>query len=88
MADYDAALVSLTAEVARTYVAIRTFEVLIAQAEENVKVQEEALGIAESRFQQRRHLGARPDPGDDAAREHAGHDPAAADRAAAGAQRA
>ena len=29
VADYDAALVSLTAEVARTYVALRTFEVLI-----------------------------------------------------------
>ena len=32
VADYDAALVSLTAEVARTYVVIRTFEVLIEQA--------------------------------------------------------
>ena len=34
MADYYAALVSLTAEVARTYVVIRTFEVLIEQARE------------------------------------------------------
>ena len=33
VADYYSALVSLTAEVARTYVVIRTFEVLIAQAE-------------------------------------------------------
>ena len=32
VADYYSALVSLTAEVARTYVAIRTFEVLIEQA--------------------------------------------------------
>lgn len=50
VADYQSALVSLTAEVARTYVVIRTFEVLIAQAEENVRLQEEGLKIAESRF--------------------------------------
>ena len=41
---------SLTAEVARTYVLIRTFQVLIALARENVGVQEEGLRIAESRF--------------------------------------
>ena len=40
-ADYDNALVSLTAEVARTYTVIRTFEVLIQITLENVKVQEE-----------------------------------------------
>ena len=51
VADYQAALVSLTAEVARTYVAIRTAEVLIKQAQDNARVQEEALGIAKSRFQ-------------------------------------
>jgi NodT family efflux transporter outer membrane factor (OMF) lipoprotein len=50
VADYYASLVSLTAEVARTYVAIRTFEVLIDQARENAKIQEEGLKIAESRF--------------------------------------
>ncbi len=50
VADYYSALVSLTAEVARTYVVIRTFEVLIAQAEQNAKLQEEALDIATSRF--------------------------------------
>jgi NodT family efflux transporter outer membrane factor (OMF) lipoprotein len=50
VADYDAALVSLTAEVARTYVVIRTFEVLIERTEANVRVQEEGLGMAESRF--------------------------------------
>jgi NodT family efflux transporter outer membrane factor (OMF) lipoprotein len=48
--DYYYSLVSLTAEVARTYVAIRTAEVLIEQAQQNVKLQEEALSIAESRF--------------------------------------
>ena len=50
VADYDDALVSLTAEVARTYTVIRTFEVLIELTRENVKVQEEGLQIAESRF--------------------------------------
>src|SRR4029079_13163133 len=50
MADYQSALVALTAEVARTYVAIRTSEVLIRQAEENAKIQEQGFDIAQSRF--------------------------------------
>ena len=50
MADYYSAIVSLTAEVARTYVAIRTFEVLIELARGNVSLQETALAIAQSRF--------------------------------------
>jgi NodT family efflux transporter outer membrane factor (OMF) lipoprotein len=50
VADYDSALVSLSAEVARTYVVIRTFEVLVAQAQDNARVQEQALTIAQSRF--------------------------------------
>ncbi len=50
MADYDNALVSLTAEVARTYTVIRTSEVLIEITAANVKLQEEGLRIAESRF--------------------------------------
>jgi NodT family efflux transporter outer membrane factor (OMF) lipoprotein len=50
VADYDDALVSLTAEVARTYTVIRTFEVFIELTVENAKVQEEGLEIAESRF--------------------------------------
>ena len=50
MADYDNALVSLTAEVARTYAIIRTYEVLIDQARQNVTVQQEGLRIAQSRF--------------------------------------
>ena len=86
--DYQAALVSLTAEVARTYVAIRTSEVLIRQAQDNARVQEEALGIAQVAVQERRHVGAGPDPGDRPAREHAGHDPAAAGHAAAATKRA
>jgi len=50
VADYDSALVSLTAEVARTYAVIRTFEVLIELTNENVKIQEEGLHLAEARF--------------------------------------
>jgi NodT family efflux transporter outer membrane factor (OMF) lipoprotein len=50
IADYDSALVSLAAETARTYAVIRTFQVLIEQAEANVKVQEEGLRIADARF--------------------------------------
>jgi NodT family efflux transporter outer membrane factor (OMF) lipoprotein len=50
VADYYTALVTLNAEVARTYVAVRTFQVLIDQARENARVQEQALDIARSRF--------------------------------------
>ena len=50
VADYDDGIVSLTAEVARTYTVIRTFESLIELTRENIKVQEEGLQIAESRF--------------------------------------
>ncbi|HEY8206405.1 MAG TPA: efflux transporter outer membrane subunit [Myxococcaceae bacterium] len=50
VADYYNAFVSVTAEVARTYVLVRTFEVRLALAQENVRVQEEGLRIAESRF--------------------------------------
>jgi NodT family efflux transporter outer membrane factor (OMF) lipoprotein len=49
-AAYDDALVSLTAEVARTYTAIRTLEVLLDQARRNAELQEEGLRIADSRF--------------------------------------
>jgi NodT family efflux transporter outer membrane factor (OMF) lipoprotein len=50
VADYYSALVSLTAEAARTYAEIRTWEVLIELARDNVKIQEEGLRLAESRF--------------------------------------
>jgi len=49
-ADYQGALVLLSAEVARTYVAVRTFQALIEQGRRNVSVQEEALRIADARF--------------------------------------
>ena len=50
VADYDNALVSLTAEVARTYAVMRTFEVLVEEARSNAALQEEGLRIADSRF--------------------------------------
>ena len=50
IADYDVVLVSLTAEVARTYVVLRTFEERLEIARENVKIQERSLDIAEVRF--------------------------------------
>lgn len=48
--DYQNALVSMCAEVARTYVVIRTFEELIEQGRQNVRIQEESLRIADARF--------------------------------------
>ena len=51
VADYYSALVSLTAEVVRAYVSIRTTETLIGEARDNVRVQEDGLAIATSRFQ-------------------------------------
>jgi NodT family efflux transporter outer membrane factor (OMF) lipoprotein len=51
IAGYDDILVTLTAEVARTYVLIRTLETRLAIARENVKLQERSLQIARVRFQ-------------------------------------
>ena len=51
IANYDDTLVSLTAEVARTYVAIRTLEERLEIARENVSIQERSLKIAEVRFE-------------------------------------
>ncbi len=50
VADYHSAIVSLTAEVARTYVELRTNEVLVEQYEANARIEEEGLSIAQSRF--------------------------------------
>jgi NodT family efflux transporter outer membrane factor (OMF) lipoprotein len=51
IASYDDILVTLTAEVARTYVIMRTFEERLEIAQQNVKIQERSLQIAEIRFQ-------------------------------------
>ena len=50
IADYDNALVSLTANVATVYTAIRTLERRLAIARSNVVTQQESLVIAEARF--------------------------------------
>ena len=50
VADYDNALVSLTAEVARIYVTIRTLEERLAIALNNIQLQQESLRIATVRF--------------------------------------
>ena len=50
VADYNNALVSLSAEAARTYVIIRTLEERLLIAQENIKLQEESLRIANVRF--------------------------------------
>ncbi|MGJ0509307.1 MAG: efflux transporter outer membrane subunit [Methylocystis sp.] len=50
IADYDSALVSLTAEVARSYITLRTYETLLQIAHQNVTLQREGLQIAEARF--------------------------------------
>jgi len=50
VADYDNALVSLTAEVARVYVTIRTLEERLAIARTNIELQQESLRIATVRY--------------------------------------
>jgi NodT family efflux transporter outer membrane factor (OMF) lipoprotein len=50
IANYDEFLVTLTAEVARTYVRIRTFEERLAIARENVEIQKRSFQIAKVRF--------------------------------------
>ena len=51
VADYDNALVSLTADVANSYILISTLEKRIDIAHQNVETQRESLKIAEARFQ-------------------------------------
>lgn len=50
VADYENALVTLTAEVANSYIQIRTLEKRLIFARENIGVQRESLRIAEARF--------------------------------------
>ena len=47
---YDDILVSLIAEVARTYTQVRIFEQRIVYARQNVKIQEKALAISTARY--------------------------------------
>lgn len=50
VADYDNALVSLTADVANSYITVRTLEKRIEIARQNAETQNENLKIAEARF--------------------------------------
>jgi len=50
VANYDAVMVSLTAEVARSYILMRALESRIDLAEKNVRVQERAWQIADVKF--------------------------------------
>jgi NodT family efflux transporter outer membrane factor (OMF) lipoprotein len=50
IADYDNVLVSLTADVANSYILIRTLEKRLKIAHRNVETQTESLQIAEARF--------------------------------------
>jgi NodT family efflux transporter outer membrane factor (OMF) lipoprotein len=50
IADYDDILVSLTSEVARTFIVMRTAEERFAVARQNVEIQQRSLNIAEVRF--------------------------------------
>lgn len=52
IADYDDITVSLTAEVARTYVLMRTFETRLDIARQNVNIQQQSLDITEIRFKE------------------------------------
>jgi len=51
IANYDDVLVTLTAEVARVYVLIRTLEERLVVARENVQIQERSLQITQVRFE-------------------------------------
>ena len=51
VADYDSALVTLTADVANNYITIRTLERRLDIARQNVESQRESLEIVEARFQ-------------------------------------
>lgn len=49
-AAYDNALVSLTADIASSYIAIRTYEELIKVTEQNIQLQKNSLAIAQSHY--------------------------------------
>ena len=51
IADYDDVMITLTAEVARAYILMRTNEERIVLADESVAIQERSLEIAENRFE-------------------------------------
>ena len=56
--DYRDVLVSLFAEVARSYIDLRTNQARLHYAEKNVKSQQASLGLTQDMFSGRRHVGA------------------------------
>lgn len=50
VADYDDAMVSLTAQVAQSYLLLRTFQDRLAIARHNIKLQEQSLTIAQAKL--------------------------------------
>ncbi len=84
VADYDSALVSLTADVTNSYIAIRTLEKRLSIARQNVETQKESLKIAEDRFQLRHGLPIGCGAGEDAAQRYFGFRPCLRDPVAAG----
>jgi NodT family efflux transporter outer membrane factor (OMF) lipoprotein len=50
LAAYDSALVTLTADIAKTYITLRTQERLIKVTQDNIKLQKTSLRLTESRF--------------------------------------
>jgi NodT family efflux transporter outer membrane factor (OMF) lipoprotein len=50
VANYDEAMVSLVAQVAQSYLLLRTFQDRLAIARENIKLQEESLRIAQAKL--------------------------------------
>ena len=52
LAGYDDALITVTAEVARAYVVLRTAEERLALARENVEIQQDTLRLANVRFEE------------------------------------
>ena len=75
IADYDNVLVSLTADVANSYILMRTLEKRLAIANENVRIQTESLQIAQARFSGRHHLGTGRGTGQDHSGQHPGDYP-------------
>ena len=84
VADYDSALVSLTADVTNTYITIRTLAKRLGIARQNVETQKESLKIAEDRFQLWHGLPIGCGAGKDAAQRYFGFHPCLRDPVATG----
>ena len=88
MASYDDALVTVIADVASSYVNIRTAEERLRVAERNVETQKESLRVASVQFKYGETSELDVRQADDAARADAGADSEPAEHAAPGQERA